>query len=495
MPIAGTLPAILIATLGCVGTANPCPTGQVPDEVTGACVVAVVPEPDMGPPVPCSPTDITAWASLFASPDLGTEIAECAEEAFCLPQLPCRIGACLADAAGLQGCDACAELQAGCASSRCRSACVFGTHQECQACMCDAGCVAAFEACAATDLNVCEGVHGRDSTAEERVLERPILIRRKSMTGFTRAAEYVEETGEWVDLRTSYAAVGWTSLVTFTVADVDYLLEFMGACGDDTCPWRISPVLRTAELGRPVASGRWSSGWDVFEVFVLDGATYFLQYKSGTLRIDDEPLGATRVFRVDPGVTPGLSIAEAATSIQVTPSGRSWTHVAAFRLGDAVYLALHRAGEGEAGAYAEVEQAGSAPSLVAAAGDSWVGGWDLIDAFPIGERWFLMQYAATGSVRISELSDGTGAVIAATSFEAVSWPTELSRTLAFRTNPGTVALRQSEGRGTVDGLAFSANPDLWGTTGLGDSLGTDSWGVVPPWDTVELAGRRIWANP
>ena len=490
----------VLGTTGCVSSGNPCPPGQVPDDETGACAEVSVDlgAPDEGPAVPCSEPDIVAWSALHRSPMLVEDVSRCAAEAFCLPQLPCDAGECIARAAGMQGCDACAELQADCTSTRCRSACTLGSNGECRACMCDADCVAAFEVCAATRLDVCEGVHGRQFTDEERTIERPFVIRRKSGTGFTRTAVYDDTTGEWSDNRDSFAAMGWTSLATFTSNGGEYLVEFLGGCGDDTCPWRISPILASQELGRPVLSGRWSAGWDIFDVFVFEGDTYLLQYKSGSLPIADEPLGAVRVFRVVPGESPALALEEAATSIWVTPSGQAWSDLAIFALAGVPHVAQHRAGEGETTGYVRVERADGVLVLAVATGDTWLGGWEFVDAFPVGDRWFLLQYAnstggSAGSVRISEATAGTNGTIAlVTRFEADDWPEQLTRTLAFRTAAGTFLLRQSESNGMVDVLRVSDTPGAWVPDGAGSVEGTESWGVEPPWDGVALVRRRVW---
>ncbi|MEZ4252512.1 MAG: hypothetical protein R3B99_30245 [Polyangiales bacterium] len=83
---------------------------------------------------------------------------------------PCDVGRCLAEAGSVDTCLECTAFEALCATQRCPNACTRSSNADCLACLCEADCVSAFEACARTALGVCDDAFGREASDEEHQL-------------------------------------------------------------------------------------------------------------------------------------------------------------------------------------------------------------------------------------------------------------------------------------------------------------------------------------
>ncbi|HJK90025.1 MAG TPA: hypothetical protein RMH85_11755 [Polyangiaceae bacterium LLY-WYZ-15_(1-7)] len=526
-PAAAFLALLPLFAAGCLRSANPCPPGLRPDESQDRCVGpdAGV-EADAGPDAPgarddggsdwgsdagplCVPDDVAAWRAIHLGDALVAEVTRCSESG-CRAS-PCDVGGCLADAAGLAPCDACAcrdcaRAETDCAADRCASACTNGTDLDCRRCLCEAGCIAAFERCARRDTGICEGAFGRDASAEELRLATPIVFRRKSATGFSRAAPFFFEEPARVEARDAHHAIGWTALASFAVAGVDYLFEHMDDCPEVRCPARVAPVLADGTLGRPVWEARWGRGFDVFTPFRLGGATYLLAYKSGTRPAEIEQRGAGRIVRFAPtGEGPDLE-AEVVFDAAWSPSiGPTWSHVRAFAFEGDVHLLQYRGGERHAVEVVQVrEESGALRFREAAPGLAWGPDWDVLETFPVGSgpapRWFVLQYAGQRGdtpprVEVSAWArDDAGELVQTLPLLAAEWPDALVAVHPFRSPTATYLLRRAPSRADVDVLRLDGDPAAWADA-PGEVVATRRWGAFPPWDLVTIAGARLWETP
>lgn len=107
------------------------------------------------PPAACSEEDVAGWRSLHREVRLVDTLFQCGAEPECAGE-SCSFERCLRHRAGLEACETCVEREVDCVLTSCRDECgVGGSSAACRYCMCEAGCVGTFEACAEGELDVC----------------------------------------------------------------------------------------------------------------------------------------------------------------------------------------------------------------------------------------------------------------------------------------------------------------------------------------------------
>ncbi len=498
---------ILILTGGCVAEANPCPLGLEPDLVGDRCAPPDAGSDRDGQAAECSDADLGAWSTLFS----GTELVEltrvcgvsCSGASACIAE-------CVADAAGVEACRDCIDASVRCSVFRCTSACALGTDAECRACQCEAGCVAELDECARAELgtDLCRDVYGRPATLAELEVRSPIVIRRKSATGFTIASALVPET-DGLPSVTWYAASGWTTLFPFAVGGTDYLLEYMGSCGEERCLARISPVTSDGTLARPVWIGEWTIGWDVFTHFATGGDVFILQYKSSTVPIDEEPRGSVRVLRVtrtEPA--PSLQVEVVHEEVWLSPAERAWTHLRAFAIDGVPHLLRYRSGvDGTADSGTDILRADRSEDgrlgFVRVSRELGLEtGWDIVETFPVGDRWFVLQYRGSpigsypaGTVFLSGLPPEIGpAVTIGPPIAVLTWPTDIDQIVAVRTRTGSYLRHEASEGGRARVVRIPENPALW-EQGAFEAVHSDEFSARPVWDVVSVLRARLWEDP
>ncbi|GAB5540615.1 MAG: hypothetical protein SangKO_003750 [Sandaracinaceae bacterium] len=480
-----------LAVSSCGRDDDPCPVGLEPDWSGDRCVPIVA---DGGAPY-CAADAAEAWEARWLREGVVELIDACDER--CLSDIPCT-ARCLAREAGLSECATCVERAFECGVFACRSACGNGTDAECRACQCDAACFDGFDACSghASAAAICADAHGRDATEAEYDLPYPILYRRKSQTGFTRASFFRPGDMEEQPVVESYAAAGWTDLHTFTLDGVSYLLEFMGACGRTRCPARISPVLSDMSLGRPVWRDEWDLGWDVTTQLQLDGAHYFIQYKSGAIPIEGDPRGTFRMFRIAPGPErPELEVELIHRRLWTLPLEPAWTFLRGFSLGGSGYLLGYRqaqSGDGEREIF-RLDLRRDFPRFVSA--DRSVEGdtsWSHVEiAQAQSGEWLLLRHSnAVAATHLNVLLtlDGTRAVVG----PSVAAPDLGGQVEHLSTEgssgAGIILTRLRDGRIQAFelrsvGELVEHGPDL---------LLETSWGSTPSWSAMAFVGGTAW---
>lgn len=509
-------PALLVALglLGCLEETNPCPPGLEVDPRTQRCVWSDEREPDAGPrdaephdaapadvgvdapPPRCPEAELAAWRALHRGPELGATIRACSARA--CTSSPCDVASCLADAASIAVCDACVAVESLCATQRCPNACTRASDAECRACLCEAGCVEAFESCAVARLSLCDDAFGRDASADELALSTPVIVRRKSATGFTRATAFYPDDPSRDDDRQTHASIGHSVLTSFAHRGVDFVVEHLGACGGPLCPARISPALRDGTLGRPAFLGAWSRGYDVVVPFRVDGVVHLFLYKSGGIHPEEGPRGSARIERVE-GDHHRLLLTTVFEGAWTPPVGPAWTHVRAFAVEDTTYLLQYRGGEGHAVELTRVVPEGDTLRFERVARElRWSADWTVVETFPVGARWFVLQYArqeeGEGRVRVSALDhDARGEPLPSLPILATTWP-DTTHVHAFRTAAATYFLRRDQASGRADFVRLPASPAAWASS-PGELVETRTWGAAPPWDVVGVIRARLWEEP
>lgn len=502
---------LVLVLVGCLREASPCPPGTSPDRVAGRCVAwgpddagetdapsedaSLDAGVDAAPPA-CSANDLDAWRTIHLGDELVASIATCSASA--CTSTPCDVASCIGAAAGMVACDACVSAEADCATRRCANACTRATDAECRACLCEARCVDAFERCVGTELDVCADAHGRDARPEERVTSTPFVFRRKSTTGFTRDTAFHPDEPTRDDDRRSYAAIGFTDFVSFSEGGVDYLLEHLGGCPEARCPMRISPVLRDGSCGRPAYVDEWSRGFDVVTPLRIGGALHLFLYKSGRTLTELEPRGAGRVLRVASRADGALDVAVVYEGAWTPPVGPAWSHVRGFAVEDDTYLLQYRSGDSHAVEVTRVSREGDVLRFERVARElAWEADWDVVETFPVGERWFVLQYSRQrgGVAWISAWDhDARGEPTPTLPLSATVWSPTLTHVLPFRTPATTYLMRRDERSGEVDFLRLPADVTRWARE-PGEVVSTRSWGTTPPWDVVTVARARLWEVP
>tara|TARA_B100001750_G_scaffold198231_1_gene171267 strand:+ start:341 stop:1723 length:1383 start_codon:yes stop_codon:yes gene_type:complete len=457
---------------------------------------------DAGPVPSCSSADIAAWTARHRAPTLVEDVRSC-EETSCTVNA-CDLGGCLAEVAGLVECLDCARAEGLCGMQQCGSACRLGTEGECRRCLCDAGCVGTFETCAGASTGLCDA--DPDPTPPEDTVALPLLVRRKSLTGFTRSRLFVADAPTVGEERSGYAAAGWTDFVPLTVAGKDYLFEVMDRCSGARCPVRLSPALPDGQLGSvPPWRDRWSRGWDTFSSFAVGPTTFLVAYKSGQRPPIDEARGTGRIvaFRATDS---GLEISDHTDEawparLRIPP----WTHISGFALDAAPFLVFHRSTAPHDTAVASIElDPEGRPTLVHRADLDWPRSWDVLESFPValdGEvRWLLLGYrrstgdeAAAMEIRAWTTSD-FGTPTTGPALVAEEWPTDLLGVSAFRSGSATYLLRQ-ERSGTAVILRFAPTLAQWIRGEPYEEVARFEWGTRPGWDVVGVARARLWNEP
>ncbi|HBQ13453.1 MAG TPA: hypothetical protein DEF51_20700 [Myxococcales bacterium] len=480
-----------LAVSSCGRDDDPCPVGLEPDWSGDRCVPIVA---DGGAPY-CAADAAEAWEARWLREGVVELIDACDER--CLSDISCT-ARCLAREAGLSECATCVERAFECGVFACRSACGNGTDAECRACQCDAACFDGFDACSghASAAAICADAHGRDATEAEYDLPYPILYRRKSQTGFTRASFFRPGEMEEQPVVESYAAAGWTDLHTFTLDGVSYLLEFMGACGRTRCPARISPVLSDMSLGRPVWRDEWDLGWDVTTQLQLDGAHYFIQYKSGAIPIEGDPRGTFRMFRIAPGPErPELEVELIHRRLWTLPLEPAWTFLRGFESGGRPFLIRFRSDpEGDAAQHemVSVDLVASPPAfrVVGRVPDDLE--WTHVETLRGGDGvWLLLRHSNLARLtRVNALVMLDSGPALSPHLASPAWPGDVSALVSgLRLGEGLLVMRRADGTARIMG-AGSRQQIV--ESGL-PVLASMNWGRTPHWDATALLGASPWA--
>ena len=252
----------------------------------------------------CSAEDSDAWRSAHLQPGLvalgkscyvscGKLFAGCYE---CAERSACT-AAYVYEASAVAECSTCTNAEAACTARLCHHACRnSGTDTMCLGCLCEAGCLSAFEQCAGTQLNLCTPLlYGRDASAEDYVLSTPIFLRSKRETGGVRGVSLVPDApATWPTSSQIQLSEGYAHLVSFALEGREYVVHAKSQSQDEPCISRIWPVLSDGSFGRPVYEDVWTRGFDQVETFVVDGKVYLLRYKSGLVETGGD---VSRAFR------------------------------------------------------------------------------------------------------------------------------------------------------------------------------------------------------
>lgn len=510
--------ALLLFTCCFVGctppTFNPCPVGSEPSADEDRCIS----NGDGGDldggmtgdtgvtSLRCDVEDVNAWRAFHQGGELVTSIRQCEEQTCAAP--PCELAACVMEVAGAAACDECVKLEGDCSDALCRSACRNGDDQSCLECACDQGCIEKFEDCSGARLGLCEGLHGRDADASEFQHELPVVLRRKSETGFTRRTIFNPEQSEseWATFSWHWG-VGSTLLETFSLDGVHYVLDFIGDCPDEECLVRISPLLSDGTYGRPAFEGRWDKGWDRVRPFTLDGTLHLIRYKTGyAAQLSGEPRGIAIIDRVerasaDPGAR--LVLTQVSQRLWTSPTQAGFEFFEVFELGGQTYVlqqGFDRGGElrisrlSVDGDQIRVAQVG--------AETSWEARFSIVHTFQVGGTWLVLQYASTGDevsglsagdVRVSTLVHGPNdTVIVGPAVYEARWEPGWTLMRAFATSGASYLLRQNRMSGRVEYVRLPAQAPDW-QNGVLESNYAESWGVYPYWDQVAVANNRQWS--
>lgn len=483
---------------GCLGETNPCPHGQRPDRESDRCVSANGAAASL-----CPASELARWTERFTADGLVTLTQRCTLSCDVVPSC---IADCLVEEIDLTDCAHCARESIACATLPCAGACARGTDAECRACQCDTGCVLAFDECANTDLELelCADVHGFPSDPDELDVRFPVVLRRKSTTGFTRAMRFVPEAPGQQALVETYAASGFTDFVPLTVGGVDYVLEILGGCSRASCPVRISPMRSDGRLALPAWRSHWELGWDVVTTVGLNDDVYVLVHKTGARPITGAPRGTFRAYRVR-AADGALEVDLVYEDLWAYATEPAWSHVRGFASGGLPHLLRYRSEpEPEAEVLRISAHEGGLILTRVSRELGWESGWDIVETFPADEQWFVLQYAGSadgplpaGTARIRALlPDAGGAVIVGPVLaSSSSWQPELDAVVPFRTAGGvTHLLRLEQETGRADFVTLSPDVATWQTGGLRE-VHAESWGVSPPWDVVTVARARLWSTP
>lgn len=506
--------ALTFVFVGCLDETNPCPPGLVVEPRENRCVWpdAGLPEDaevdttldaflDAGVDAPmprCSSAEVDAWRTLHRSSELVPTIQACSDTG--CTSSPCDVSRCLADEAAITDCRDCVAHESLCATQQCANACTRSSNADCLACLCEAGCIQRFESCAVAALRVCTDAFGRDASDDELALSTPVVFRRKSATGFTRSTAFYVDDPSRDDDRRTYAAIGHVHFASFSYDGADFLLEHLGECGEMQCATRISPVLRDGTLGRPGYLGQWPRGYDVVVPFRLDGAPHLFLYKTGRIRPELQPRGTASIFRVE-GEARALQLVPLFEGAWTVPIESTWTHVRAFAIEGTTYLLQYRGGDDHALQITRLWMDEGALHFTRVAHElTWEPDWHVIETFPIGTRWFVLQHARQregeegGRVRVSALDhDSRGEPLPSLPILTTTWP-ETTHVHPFRTPTAIYLLRRDEGSGRTDFVRLSTSPGRW-LDEPGEIVNTRSWGTAPAWDVVGVARSRLWEMP
>jgi hypothetical protein len=456
--------------------------------------------PDAPAEETCSAGDISTWGAFHSAAGLGQAIRRCAITTACV-EPPCDVGACLGAVAGVGGCTTCVELESDCAVSWCESACFRGTNDECRACLCDSACERAFAECAETSLAVCDGVHGRDATPEEALLDGPILIQRKARTGFTIASAILGTNLSLSELSRGYTATGWSELASLPVGGVEFVAEFMGGCERDTCPFRLSPLLADGRVGQPAVSAAWDAGWDTFASYRDGSATFWLTYKSGVAPVTGATAGSWRLYRLEAGADPlAPAMLEVGNGSWLDAEQQPYRHILALAVDGVPRLLAIDSSFSEVHAMRPTVTGNTVNFTDTLVLGSWGEGWDLAETFRVGDRWFLIQYddgrpALTEAwARVTEwTSDAPGSIRVTERVATTAWPVGYSRLTAFRASGGLHLYWQNLEMGGWGAVTLGSDPDAW-PEGFATFSSTRPQSVDSPWNVVAIFNAGLWGD-
>ena len=451
-------------------------------------------------PGPCSPADVDAWAAFHEDPSLTAKLSVC-YAASCAGS-SCEPVECVSASAQLAGCSECAWAQASCTLALCGAACTVQRGQkECLACLCEAGCVTAFEACAEQALGVCGDLWGRTATPGEYELALPLLVRAKSQTGGLRVTPIdLHSEADFPLAAEHHPSVGFAHLTAFSLEGRHYLLQHKSRCGSDPCIARIYPVLSSGEFATPVYWEEWTRGWDHSEVFQLAGAAYLLRYKTGVAPADVEPPGQVRIERI--ALEGGDIVLDAQLEqIWLSSEGKPWAGIRAFAHAGTVQLLLYTTGPKTRLSLRRVQGDGRRLSVAAGAELNWSGGWDVFEPFRLDQRWFLFAYKSgrvpvqqepAGHARVvAFFADDSGMTLLSPALYDAVWSLGLSHVISYRQAEASYLVVHNQELGDTVVHRIAAEPARWRAE-LSSPLHVEDWGFRPPWDVVEVVMKDEW---
>jgi hypothetical protein len=478
-------------------------TGEGDAGMDGGSVPPDTGTPDSGPPtnVPaCSVDDQKLWGDFHAADDLVQTLQGC-QLSLCKPE-SCPAADCVRRKLHVETCGTCVNDEATCAVRLCGSACKNGDDAECHACVCEAGCTAAFSACAGRPFDVCTNVFGRDSNPTERKYQKPLLYRIKKTTGFIKSYPALAKTPaqpfeqQW--------SSGFTDLVSLFIAGEPYLLQHKNS--EDPRLVRISPVLSSGELGRPGYLENWSQGWDELEAFEASGQSYLLRYKTGVAGgTNEEPEGRLRIDRITRAAdTLALKITKVYEATETPPAQQPWSAIETFALSGTTYVLFYGTDRNGAVKIARVDVAGDALSLTSVSDEhlSWSRDWDVVETVHLGASWYVLTYKsglhdanlslAAGSVQVLAFSASAGRLSVSAPVYQGNWGRGLSHVVGFSFLGHDYLLRQGIETNYTQLLQVADSSD-WATK-LGDDVFSpaEMWGANPGWDVLEIVRQLPW---
>lgn len=504
---------VLVTVVACTPPAfDPCPPGSEPSESEDRCVELGVIAPDAGmtedagvSTLRCELADVNAWRAFHQGGELVTHIRQCEDKVCAAP--PCELSACVMEVAGVDACDDCVKLEGDCTDALCRSACRNGNDKSCLECACDHGCIAKFEDCSGASLGLCADLHGRDADAVEYQHELPVILRRKSETGFTRRTIFNPEQveSEWTTFSWHWGAKS-TLIEAFTLDGVQYVLDFIGDCEADECLVRISPLLNDGTYGNPAYEGKWDKGWDRVRPFTIDGTLYLIRYKTGfAAELTGEPRGIAIVDRIerassDPGAS--LVLTQVSQRLWTSPTQAGFHFFEFFQLDGETYVLQQGAERGGELRISQVTAEGDQIRVNQVGAEiTWETPYAIVHTFQVGGTWFVLQYAGSaheasgvnaGDVRVSPLVHGpNGTVVVGPAIYEAQWLPGWTAIRAFATSGASYLLRQNQMSGRVEYVRLPAQSPDWQSGSLEGNYG-ESWGVYPYWDQVAVANSRQW---
>jgi hypothetical protein len=458
----------------------------------------------------CSQGDLAAWTEFHATPGLVDTLLDCGPLG-CTPEA-CPAAACIRESAGVAACEECTAAEGDCVLEHCRSPCgTPGSDPECRACLCEAGCVARFEGCTRTSLDLCEGVYGRDATAEELAFTRPLVYRKKSGTGVVTSGPllaYPSETNSEVlkggaaqGLFRQAGSPGFTHLVSLTLDGRPYLLEHKSSCGDYICIARISPALGDGSFGRAEYVDTWSRGWDEIEPFQAGGHTYLLRYKTGRAVPDGEPKGTLRIDRLRrDAASSTITLENVLEELGVPLQEQHWSSIEPFAHAGATHLLFYATDSDGAVQLRRVSASATRFTLEPAASSlDWTRGWDVVETVPLGGRAYVLLYKS-GRVATSDEPQGTvrvlgfsGAANQPVGFSTVlfegTWPTGFTHVIGYADGSHSYLLRVNAISGAAALIRLNEAAQL---ASLGATLTLPTWAANPPYDLIEVVRQQPW---
>lgn len=442
----------------------------------------------------CSENDVSLWRASHLTGKLVELTLGCATK--CNTETQCTVR-CVNDDAKLADCKECTSQQSLCVTEYCGAACTVSQDDNaCLACQCEADCVGRFERCAGSKLDLCPADRfGALPTANDPPPLTPLIYRQKSGTGGLHTLRLASVDGVLTPFLWSYQFSRYfRHLVSFPLNGREYMLHAKSDCRGAPCTAKISAVLADGAFARPQYQSVWNQGFDELDVFGSQGSMYLSRYKSSKAPSDGEPAGTLWIDRIV--LSEGaITLTPVLRSTVLASEQQSFDQLEPFELDGVTYLLAHHNVSGKAEIFSFVNGA------VAVVSDPlvWSVGWDVLETFKLGERWYLFAYnsgrtagsaESAGAARLyGFVRAGQRVSLSAALYESV-WAAGATNAVGIRAASESSIVLHNVATGRTEQHVLSIDEGQW--TSFSTSAAAQTAGFKPPWDVFEVALQGKW---